>query len=209
MDKYECINKLKSIYDMVGQSPNNPNVYILHGELTDQEMNCLYNNPKVKVHVSFSHGEGFGMPLLEASLSGKPVLTSGWSGQCDFLDSKLCKLLPYELKQIPPEAVNEYFNKDSQWAVINYTAAGEIMKNVFNHYDFYLPKAEELRKQNMVKFSIQEMDKQFWALLDKYIPTFSIQNTIVLPKLRKIALPSLKKIESPVASSSVIIPPTQ
>ncbi len=31
----------------------------------------MYNHPKVKAHVSFTHGEGFGRPLLEASISEK------------------------------------------------------------------------------------------------------------------------------------------
>ena len=26
-----------------------PNIYLLHGDLTDEEMNELYNHPKVKV----------------------------------------------------------------------------------------------------------------------------------------------------------------
>ena len=42
-----------------------PNVYLLHGDLTDEEMNQLYNHPKVKAHLTFTHGEGFGRPLLE------------------------------------------------------------------------------------------------------------------------------------------------
>ena len=42
-----------------------PNIYLVHGDFTDDEMNQLYNHPKVKVHVSFTHGEGFGRPLLE------------------------------------------------------------------------------------------------------------------------------------------------
>ena len=37
--------------------------------------------------VSFTHGEGFGRPLLEASAVGLPVIASNWSGQVDFLDT--------------------------------------------------------------------------------------------------------------------------
>ena len=36
-----------------------PNVYLLHGDLLDEEINELYNHPKVKVHVTFTHGQGF------------------------------------------------------------------------------------------------------------------------------------------------------
>ena len=36
--------------------------------MTDKEMNQLNNDPKVKVFTSFTKGEGFGRPLLEAAL---------------------------------------------------------------------------------------------------------------------------------------------
>jgi hypothetical protein len=189
IDKYDCIGKLKSIITSIGESLDNPNVYILHGELTDTEMNALYNHEKVKVHVSFTRGEGFGHPLLLASLSGKPVLASNWSGHLDFLDANLCKLLPGELKQIPGEAVNDWFIKEAGWFDVNYPAAGEIMKNVFNHYDSYLPQAEMLRVINQEKFSIQAMDKVFHEMLDRVIPPMAIQQTINLPRLKKITLP--------------------
>lgn len=190
IDKYDCISKLKSIIDgLGGERPENPNIYILHGEFTDEEINALYNHEKVKAHVSFTHGEGFGHPLLLSTLSGKPLIAPNWSGHLDFLDSKLCKLLPGEIKQIPGEAINEWFVKESSWFNVNYTAAGEIMKTVYEHYDSYLTKAEELRKINEVKFSIQEMDKKFHEMLDRVVPKMAIQQTINLPKLKKITLP--------------------
>ena len=57
-------------------------------------MNELYNHPKVKVHVTFTHGEGFGRPLLEASLSEKLVIAPNWSGHIDFLSGQDAILLP-------------------------------------------------------------------------------------------------------------------
>jgi hypothetical protein len=189
IDKYDCIAKLKSIVSMVGESDENPNIYILHGELTDHEMNALYNHEKVKVHVSFTHGEGFGHPLLLATLSGKTILAPNWSGHLDFLDAKLAKLLPGEIRQIPGEAVNEWFVKESGWFNVNYTAASEIMKNVFNHYGAYSDRAEQLRIQNESKFSLKAMDRVFHEMLDRIIPKMAIQQTINLPKLKKIYLP--------------------
>lgn len=189
IDKYECVSKLKSILTSIGESPANPNVYILHGEFTDTEINALYNHEKVKAHVSFTHGEGFGHPLLLATLSGKPVIAPNWSGHLDFLDPNLCKFFPGEIKQIPGEAVNDWFMKESGWFNVNYQAAGEIMKDVFKHYDEYLPKAEELRKKNEQTFSLPAMDKVFHEMLDRVVPKMAVQQTINLPKLKKITLP--------------------
>ena len=44
--------------------------------------------------VSLTKGEGFGRPLLEFSLIGKPILASGWSGHTDFLNPNFTKYLP-------------------------------------------------------------------------------------------------------------------
>ena len=51
---------------------------------TNEEMNEIYNHSKIKAMVSLTKGEGFGRPLLEFSLTKKPIMVSGWSGHMDF-----------------------------------------------------------------------------------------------------------------------------
>jgi len=80
------VNKINNIKQTI--QGNLPKIYLLHGELTDSQMNQMYNHPKVKAHISLTHGEGFGRPLLEATQSGKPVIASAWSGQVDFLNKR-------------------------------------------------------------------------------------------------------------------------
>jgi hypothetical protein len=194
MDRYECIGKIKEVTEIVrGQHPASafPNVYLLHGELTDMEMNALYNHEKVKVHVSFTHGEGFGHPLLLSTLSGKPLLTPHWSGHLDFLNPSFTKFFEGKLVPIPGEAVNDWFVKDAQWYEVDYEAAGRKMKDYFNNYTDKLPDAEKLRAENEKKFSLEAMDKVFHSILDKCVPKFSTEQTINLPKLKKLNLPRL------------------
>ena len=66
-------NMRRKIEDITKGYENPPSVYLLFGELTNQEMNELYNHPKVKSMVSITKGEGFGRPLLEFSMTGKPM----------------------------------------------------------------------------------------------------------------------------------------
>ena len=214
MDKHDMINRLKSVKMMVEQERKTtdlPNVYLLYGELTESEMNALYNHPKIKAHVSFTHGEGFGHPLLLSTLSGKPLLVSNWSGHLDFLDAKLCKLLNGEVKQLPPDCVNEWLIKESGWFTVNHLKATESMKNCFHFYKPHLELAEKLRQRNVSEFSIQAMDKKFHELLDKYVPKFATETKLVLPKLKKAtSLPRLVKdvkigeMRLPTGSSVVI-----
>jgi glycosyltransferase involved in cell wall biosynthesis len=166
-------------------------------------MNSLYNHPKIKAHISFTHGEGFGRPLLEASLSGKPIIASGWSGHVDFLNDKHCVLLPGTIQPLPPSAVNEWLIKESQWFVVNYSIASQKMEDVFENYKPYAEMGERLRKENEQKFSLEAMDTVLHGLLDKYIPKFEKKLEFNLPTLKnfdigelpKIELPTLKKVE--------------
>jgi len=199
MDKYDIISRVKAVRDAVRRNKltDIPNVYLLHGELTEKEMNSLYNHKKVKAMLNFTHGEGFGAPLLEFSTSGKPIIVSNWSGHLDFLNPDYCKLLDGEVAPLPPESVNEWLIKDSAWFTVNYIKASEVIRNVFYYYNAYLDKSEKLRLENNEKFSIEAMDKKFHAFLDKNIPKFAVETKLILPKLKKV---EVKKPEVPVAA---------
>ena len=81
-------------------------------------MNYLYNHPKVKSLVSLTHGEGFGRPLLESTMTGLHVIASGLSGQLDFLDNSNSVLLPGKLQNVPESVVwKDIIIKESQWFV--------------------------------------------------------------------------------------------
>jgi hypothetical protein len=57
LDKYEIETKINSIKNMFPKD-RLPNIYLLHGDLTDNEMNALYNHSKVKAMISFTKAEG-------------------------------------------------------------------------------------------------------------------------------------------------------
>ena len=96
-------------------------LYLIHGEMTDQEIHALYSHPKIDAMVSFAHGEGFGLPLFEAAYSGLPIVTIGWSGHMDFLvDQKGERRfydVAYDLANIQKEAVwDNVLIPESMWA---------------------------------------------------------------------------------------------
>jgi len=201
-DRNEILKKIKEVQNSVNGKL--PNVYLIHGELNDYEMNALLNHKKIKAHISFTHGEGYGHPLLLASLSGKPILAPNWSGHLDFLNSKYAILLDGNIKPIDPSSVNQWLIKEGNWFYVNYIKAEEKMRNLFNYYGGkFLEKSESLRVENNEKFSLQAMDKHLHGLLNKYVPEFAIEKKIVLPKLKKIELPKLKKIDTNTTLSTV------
>jgi hypothetical protein len=198
LDREEIMGKLTEIKNTV--SGKLPNIYMLHGDLRDEEMNSLYNHPKVKAHVSFTHGEGFGRPLLEASLSEKPVVAPNWSGHVDFLN-KDAILLPGSLNDVNKESFPKNMHVDgAQWFTVNYNYASKTLKDVYDNYSKYTVKAKKLAIVNQTKFSLDAMTKKFEEILDKYLPKFEEQ-----PQQVNLKLPKLKKVGS-VKSSKVELP---
>ena len=200
MDRFEMLNLVNKVQSSI--KGNLPKVYVLHGELSEVEMNALFNHPKIKAHVSFTHGEGYGHPMLLQTLSGKPLLAPNWSGHLDFLNPKYANLLPGQLVDIEKKASNQWILKESKWFKVAYGLAQDRMKQLFNQYNSEKvhTNAELLRSENAEKFSMAAMDKRLWELLDKYVPQFSVENKFVLPKLKVegqsepagITLPKLK-----------------
>ena len=190
LDREDLLGKIKEIKNTVNGKL--PSVYILHGDLDDEEMNGLYNHPKVKAHVSFTHGEGFGRPLLEASLSEKIIIAPNWSGHIDFLEGGNAILLPGSLNDVKEESLQKViFIKGQQWFSVNYNYACKTLKEVFDNYSKYMVKSKKLALVNKTKFSLDAMTKKFEGILDKYLPKFEEQ-----PQQVKLNLPKLKKIDS-------------
>ena len=203
MDREEIMNKLNQIKSTVENAKMLPNIYVLHGDLTDEEMNGLYNHPKVKAFPSFTKGEGFGRPLLEASISEKPVIASGWSGHVDFLDKDLSVLLPGELTDVHESAVwDKVILKESKWFTVNYQVASKILMDVWKNYDKFLPKSKKQGLRNFDNFSLDGMKQKFESMLDRYLPTFAQQVEIKLPDLKKVTLPK-KEVTNDKATTTV------
>ena len=180
-----------------------PNIYLLHGELTDEEMNKLNNDPKVKSFISFTKGEGYGRPLAEAAITGKPTIVSNWSGHRDFLFPDYNILIGGELKPVHQSTANEFLLKESQWFNISTDIASRAMKDVFKHYKKYLEKSRKNTQYLKDNFSFDKMTEKLNLLLPKIDASPQIQE-LKLPKLKKLGetkqelpklkLPKLKKI---------------
>lgn len=184
-----------SLIKQMSKKKNLPNIYLLHGDLTDQEMNTLYNHEKVKALVSFTKGEGYGRPIAEFITTGKPVIVSGWSGHVDFVNPVFHTYLEGELKEIHDSAVWEgVLNKGSKWFTVNYQKAAETLLKVHKKYKTYLIESKKSVAEIEKKWSYEAMTVKFEQLLDNYIPKFAQKMSLNLPQMKK--LPTLKKVET-------------
>jgi glycosyltransferase involved in cell wall biosynthesis len=166
--------------------------------LTDEEMNEMYNHPKVKAHLTFTHGEGFGRPLLEASFSGKPIIAPISTGQADFLDKEYTVEIPHVMTKVPPNAFpKEYLTPDSQWSTVKYAIASQLMLDVFKRYDKYKVRGKKQMIVNRENFSFEAMKNKLVDMVDNIISDVPKQVELKLPTLKKepkkLNLPKLKK----------------
>jgi len=136
-------------------------------------------------------------PLLEFSMTGKPIIASAWSGHMDFLDRDLTILLPGKVDVVHPSAVNDFVLKESQWFTADYNVAGGAMMELFKNYNKYAAKARKMAYYNKNNYRLDDMCRKLNWFFEKHVPEFAEELDLVLPpslnKLKTITLPKLKK----------------
>lgn len=176
----ERISKL--IRGLVHDIKDCPSIYLVFGELSEDEMNCLYNHPKIKTFVTFTKGEGFGRPLLEFSMTGKPVMASNWSGHLDFLDNDGAIMLEGELKEVASSAQDPFIIPGSKWFNVNYDMASKKMIDVYENYETYYEKSKILGEKNIQNFSLNMMTNKLKDIMLECLGQQRL-NESSLPKL--------------------------
>lgn len=185
-DRTKTLEKIDLIKKM-SKKKNLPNIYVVYGDLTDSEMNSLYNHEKVKAFVSFTKGEGYGRPIAEFITTGKPVLVPGWSGHVDFVNPAFHVYLDGQLSQVHPSAVWEgLINSGSSWFRVNYQSAAQTLVQVFKKYKNYLNNSKKSVQEMETKWSFDRMTEKFDSLLTSYLPKFAQKIQLNLPQLKKI-----------------------
>lgn len=189
MDRDIQVRRIQDIRDTC-KTKDLPNIYLLHGEFSDEEMNQIYNHPKINAMVSLTKGEGYGRPLLEFSLTKKPVIASDWSGHTDFLSKEFSTLLKGELKNVHPSAVVEnMILGESLWFTPDHGAIGHWLKDVYENYSKHQNNANRQAYRSKAEFSYSKMCLELKTLLDQKLPEFPKEIKLELPKLKKIELP--------------------
>lgn len=182
MDREAVLDKIEQIRQSVKGTL--PNIYLFHGDVSDSEMNELYNHPKVKAMISFTKGEGFGRPLLEFSLGNKPIIASGWSGHVDFLDKNFTNLLSGELTPVHPSAASkDMILTEAKWFSPDDAAVGRILKTVHKDYKKFLSLSKRQGHKSRTEFSYEKMVEVLGDLITKNVPEFPQQIELNLPKL--------------------------
>lgn len=196
MDRMEIEGKIAQIRDMFGTAKL-PAVYLIHGELTDAEMNAMYNHPKVKAMVSFTKAEGFGRPLLEFSTTGKPIIAPHYSGQADFLKADFICALPGGTTPIHQSAHNDFLIAEAKWFTPDYGYASKMMQDIQKNYKKWQELAKRQRyfvNSTFTKTAVAAVYEKVLLIADEGVNKIPKPVQLKLPTLNKIELPKLQKL---------------
>lgn len=163
IDKEQTEASLKAI--LAPYPERKCSVSLLHGDLTEGQMQALYENDKVKAMINISHGEGFGLPLFEAARTALPIITIGWSGQLDFLrhDGKDYFLkVKHDLKPVQPESVWEgVIQANSEWAYADQGSYKMALRMMYKKNDDFAKQAKTLKNIVEEKFCDEVLFENF------------------------------------------------
>jgi glycosyltransferase involved in cell wall biosynthesis len=165
-----------------------PSVHLVWGDLSEIELNSLYNDDKVKAMLMFTKGEGYGRPLAEFATTGKPIVVSDWSGYKDFLPKENTVYLEGELKEVHKSSQNKFLLKEAKWFYVDYSKAASKIFDVHKNYKTYLSKSNGLKTNINSNFTLHKMTEKLGSILEKYL---KIEPQ---PQHIELKLPTIKKL---------------
>jgi glycosyltransferase involved in cell wall biosynthesis len=180
-DSVVATANLKAVLENPDYADRKCKVYILHGYLKEHEMAALYQHQKIKALISLTHGEGFGLPVFEAAGYGLPVITTEWSGPCDFLfapverkggkkkNKALFSKVNYDMQPIQDHAVwDGVLHRESMWAYPQEGSAKMKFRDVLKNYDLHKKNAEVLSKHIKENWTNEKQYEQFLSHVSPY-----------------------------------------
>ena len=104
-----------------------PNVEIINGLISDEEMDTLHN--RSDCYVSFSHSEGIGMGAVEAAIRDKPVIITNYGGAPEYIKT------PYTIDCGLQELEKDdfLFKKGMVWGEPNFDQLLEFMRHAYDN----------------------------------------------------------------------------
>lgn len=132
---------------------------------TTQEMFDLYASCNCLVHPS--HGEGIGMPILEAAATGMPVIFTNWSSPVEYLgqaESYPCDLSPYPGTTFT-KAYEGAPGDNGVWANIHVGHMKFLMQHVIRNWPEAAAKGEKAHKKIADNYNWEVSARQLMPLL--------------------------------------------
>ena len=159
-------------------------IYLLHGNLMEEELHSLYSHDKIHAYITTTRGEGYGLPIFEAAYSGMPVVAPAWSGHVDFLympvtnsKSKKVKKMPmflktrFKLAPVNSDAVwEDVIDADSLWCYSDEKSFKKNLKNMRESYQYNKKQALQLQDYLRKEFHEDVIHQKYHDSIEDVAP---------------------------------------
>lgn len=160
----ERITKRVEQIKMGVSNKNMPNIYLINGNLSDEQTIGLYKNPKVKALLSISSSELSGVEMMEFAITGKPIISPDWGAHIG--NSYNTVPIPTEMVDIEKSMISQHTVEGSKFSFPDIGYFTGVLKDVCKNYSKY-------SKLSPIKKSSEKMKTSLDEILSKYITTTS------------------------------------
>lgn len=174
LSEYSIRERISQIARGIGIEIKVDNIYFISGNLSEQQMIQLYSHDKVKAYISYTHGESYGIPIMQFSgNTGKPLLIPYHSGIQQYILPEYNDILISKLTQVPQQLFQTFYREflipESKWNTVQYQYAMFKMTECINEYLKKLSKAKLQQKYIQDNFSYKNLSPSISKILNKYL----------------------------------------
>lgn len=142
--------------------------------LTPAWINRYYN--RADAFVSFTRGEGWGLPIVEAMHCGLPVIAPFSTSMKDYLNEDVSYCLRTTGKLVENiegdfglNFKNSHTKKNNQYQEINISEGKKILRYVFNNYEEAKKKGEKGRIHMTKNFSLETVQEKLTQSITSFL----------------------------------------
>ena len=152
VDMHHISKRLREIVESIKYSSTIPSVYLINGDLNNDEQYLLYNDPSVKAYVHIPQRTDSVMGELNFSTTGKPMIISGWAAQ---------SVLNHPGDIVVGGNIINMNNVKGTPQLTDVTEAGvkSALYDMYYHYDDHLKDSSEIEYLNMYNNTRDDLSK--------------------------------------------------
>ncbi|MDQ2079896.1 glycosyltransferase [Xanthobacteraceae bacterium Astr-EGSB] len=140
-----------------------PCVIIADETLGDGEMQALHEIGDC--FVSLARAEGWGLGAFEATKLGKPVVMTGYGGQCDFLDKETAWLVDFHMVPVHEPTWSASYKPSDQWAEPSVAQAAAHLRAIYDDRTAATTRARQLAATVERQFSKESVVRSMISAL--------------------------------------------
>ena len=134
---------------LLAATSQHPDITVIDTYFSRVETSSLMN--LANCYVSLHRSEGLGLTMSEAMALGKPVIATGYSGNCDFMNENNSYLVPWTRVKVGDHA--EGYSPDASWAEPDVAEAARLMQYVYENQVEAAQMGQKAQEEILNRFS--------------------------------------------------------